>query len=797
MRQRSLLLTAILLSLVAGSLATAPSRALENAAFVSQSGVPTTMTVGEQRVVTVTMKNTGTTTWTRNLGYKLGSQNPQDNFTWGFHRVWLSSSEAIGPGQQKSFTFTITAPSTPGSYNFQWRMVHELVTWFGQFTPNQVIQVNPAAADDADFVSQANVPSTMTVGEQRTVTVTMKNTGTATWTRSGNYRLGSQNPQDNLTWGIRRVLLPSTDSIPQGQQKSFTFTITAPSTAGSYNFQWRMVHELVKWFGDFTPNRVIQVTQPVIVTLCPGVTADANFGAAAHQAIQQCIDQTPGGGTLEIPAGTYRIGATVSITKPMTFRTAGTAGLGGNCEASGVSCASLKADAALFVTTGILNVRSKNVALDHLIVDGNRNARLSGAASASCQDPAAGNRAGTNIFVAGCTNCSFTKSVTKEALCGTGLSWRGDGARITNSVVRNNGNGVVRHLWADGLTLLQSNNAVVTNNLFANNSDVSFIMGGSTNSTVTGNTLMQTDRRVFAAFMLSNFRGSNTGDFTGTTIANNSIHCANELCDFGIQLGEHAWQVIGTVVGGTVRDNSVANALQPINIDGTGTSANPVTVYGNTVSGFVPRSLSCGPGQTSEYNINTADSVVNRNGETTTLTERQWHQCSGPGFVAGSPIAQIVNVNPVADAWVEHEHKDANHGLETSLYVRADTTGQGRSTYLRFTVSGVTGIVQSAKLRIRTRSTAFPSSRVYYIGTNTWVESGTGGITWNNAPLDALLTYPIGALAANVWHDIDVSSIVTGNGTYTLGLVAADQPGLAFWSRESSNPPRLVVTSPP
>ena len=634
MPQRPLLLAAIALFLVAGSLATAPAfAATDNASFVSQSGVPTTMTVGEQRTVTITMKNTGTTTWTRNGGYKLGSQNPQDNFTWGLNRVWMSSSESIAPGQQKSFTFTITAPLTAGSYNFQWRMVHESVAWFGAFTTNQVIQVNPAVADNAQFLSQSGVPTAMTVGEKRTVTVTMKNTGTATWTRAGGYKLGSQNPQDNFTWGFNRVWLSSSESIPQGQQKSFTFTITAPSSPGSYNFQWRMVHESVRWFGEFSANRVIQVTQPTTVTLCSGVTADANFGATAHGALQQCINQTPVGGTLQIPAGTYRIGGTVTINKRMTFRTAGTAGVSGNCEASGVSCAVLKADPALNVTTGILNVSSSNVVLDHLIIDGNRNARLSGAASATCQSTAAGsNRAGTNIFVSGCSNCSFTKSVTREALCGTGLSWVGDGAIITNSVVRNNGNGVINRLWADGLTLLKSNNAIVTNNLFVNNSDVSLILGGSTNSTVTGNTIQQTDRVVFAAFMLSNFQDTQPGIFTGTTIANNTISCGNFWCDFGIMLGHHPWLVSSNVVGGTVHNNSVANAWQPINIEGAGTLSNPITVYSNSISGFSVRTIGCGPGQTSAYNINTADSVVNRNGDTVTITQRQWHNCSGPSF---------------------------------------------------------------------------------------------------------------------------------------------------------------------
>jgi hypothetical protein len=94
----------------------------------------------------------------------------------------------------------------------------------------------------------------------------MKNTGTTTWTASGNYRLGSQNPQDNGIWGTGRVYLSSYDSIGPGASKTFSFTVTAPAAAGTYNFQWRMVQEAVMWFGDYTPNVAVSVTDCATIT---------------------------------------------------------------------------------------------------------------------------------------------------------------------------------------------------------------------------------------------------------------------------------------------------------------------------------------------------------------------------------------------------------------------------------------------------------------------------------------------------------------------------------------------------
>ncbi|MFH0979251.1 MAG: hypothetical protein V1837_08205 [Candidatus Woesearchaeota archaeon] len=114
------------------------------------------------------------------------------------------------------------------------------------------------AAYNAQFVSQSVSP-VMTIGQQYSVSVTMKNTGGNTWTQSNNYKLGSQNPQDNSRWSVARALLGASDAIATGQSKAFSFTVTAPATAGTYNFQWRMLQEAVTWFGDFSTNLAVCV----------------------------------------------------------------------------------------------------------------------------------------------------------------------------------------------------------------------------------------------------------------------------------------------------------------------------------------------------------------------------------------------------------------------------------------------------------------------------------------------------------------------------------------------------------
>jgi Putative Ig domain/Matrixin/Ig-like domain from next to BRCA1 gene/FG-GAP-like repeat len=119
-----------------------------NASFIAQN-VPATLLTGQTASVTVSMNNTGTTTWAAGT-YYLGSQNPQDNTTWGLNRVNLAT--AVVPGGNAVFTFNLTAPSSPGTYNFQWRMAQDGSGYFGTASTNRAIVVSASTQKTAfDF----------------------------------------------------------------------------------------------------------------------------------------------------------------------------------------------------------------------------------------------------------------------------------------------------------------------------------------------------------------------------------------------------------------------------------------------------------------------------------------------------------------------------------------------------------------------------------------------------------------------------------------------------------------------
>ncbi|MFC4764736.1 RHS repeat domain-containing protein [Dyella koreensis] len=119
--------------------------------------------------------------------------------------------------------------------------------------------VVPTPVPNAQFVGQS-VNAAMQTNASQTVTLQFKNTGTRTWTRAANFKLGPQNPPDNSTWGVWLIDLPA--DVAPGQTATISFAIRAPGTPGTYNFQWQMQQQSVVWFGDLSSNVAITVSAP-------------------------------------------------------------------------------------------------------------------------------------------------------------------------------------------------------------------------------------------------------------------------------------------------------------------------------------------------------------------------------------------------------------------------------------------------------------------------------------------------------------------------------------------------------
>ena len=116
---------------------------------------------------------------------------------------------------------------------------------------------DPNSPNKAEFISQSNVPKVLDKGEVTSVSITMRNIGTSTWTKADLFKLGSVDNEDAL--GPIRVELDASDAIAPNEEKTFTFNITGPNMPGVYDFRWRMIQENISWFGERTPKEKVVV----------------------------------------------------------------------------------------------------------------------------------------------------------------------------------------------------------------------------------------------------------------------------------------------------------------------------------------------------------------------------------------------------------------------------------------------------------------------------------------------------------------------------------------------------------
>ena len=143
---------------------------------------------------------------------------------------------------------------------------------------------------------------------------------------------------------------------------------------------------------------------------------------------------------------------------------------------------------------------------------------------------------------------------------------------------------------------------------------------------------------------------------------------------------------------------------------------------------------------------------------------------------------------PVADAYISGDFATTNYG--TSAFLRADSSPSFQS-YLRFNVSDIGGTVTKATLRLYTTSSSTVGYQVRRVTGQTWEE---GTVTAANAPSLGSLIDSSGSFAFNSWTNIDVTSLITGNGVYDLALTTTSTATLNFSSRDaSSNQPQLIV----
>jgi hypothetical protein len=286
--------------------------------------------------------------------------------------------------------------------------------------------------------------------------------------------------------------------------------------------------------------------------------------------------------------------------------------------------------------------------------------------------------------------------------------------------------------------------------------------------------------------------------YTFGTIQANSL--ARNSDTYGIlKLALHAtsydWQFIPeagkTFADAGTRNCIGASATQPTAVPVATKTALPVNTAGptpTTVSTVVVPTFTAA-----------STAVVSTSGPTSTAASTVVAPTSGPTSTAVSPVVTPTSVQsssgkitfkPVADAYITAAIPNTNYGGSQMIRFDANPVVKG---YLTFNVQGVTAPIATVKLRIYANSSSSRGCNVYIVPNSSW---GERSITYNNAPPLSNQIGSSGSFRSSTWIEVDVTALVTGNGTFSLALVGVNSTAVSLASRESgSHAPQLIITT--
>jgi len=120
--------------------------------------------------------------------------------------------------------------------------------------------------------------------------------------------------------------------------------------------------------------------------------------------------------------------------------------------------------------------------------------------------------------------------------------------------------------------------------------------------------------------------------------------------------------------------------------------------------------------------------------------------------------------------------------------------GDIHRSYLKFNVTGLSGTIVNAKLRVFAYDGGTDGGTAHAVATG-WTETG---LTWNNAPALGTALGSVGIVPINTWVEYNVTAAVTGNGSFAFAIANTVDDSLYFRSKEySSNKPELRIETTP
>jgi len=149
-----------------------------------------------------------------------------------------------------------------------------------------------------------------------------------------------------------------------------------------------------------------------------------------------------------------------------------------------------------------------------------------------------------------------------------------------------------------------------------------------------------------------------------------------------------------------------------------------------------------------------------------------------------------MNFIPTSDTFVQSNLPSTNFGSSSRLEIDNSPI---QHELLKFNVSGVLGRpVTTAKLRLYCLDPSPKGGDFRRVADTSWTE---GAVTWNTAPAaDASTLASLGSVATGNWYEVDVTKLVTGDGTFSLKVTSTSSDGADYSSKEGGNAPQLVIS---
>lgn len=230
------------------------------------SNVGSSMVATQKGTWTLSALNTGSTTWV-NSGpnpVRLATTRSMDRSSGFCTAGWLGCGRAanlnepsVAPGQTGTFTFTVQAPVSPGTYNEYFNLVAEGIAWMND--PGLYWGINVSAANLSGSTISNTLPTSIAAQASGSGVITIRNDSNVAWYKDGRnpVNLGTFNPTDRASafyttgWlGANRPAAMNEAIVSPGQNASFTVPIKAPANGGAYIESFSLVAEGYRWLNQ-------------------------------------------------------------------------------------------------------------------------------------------------------------------------------------------------------------------------------------------------------------------------------------------------------------------------------------------------------------------------------------------------------------------------------------------------------------------------------------------------------------------------------------------------------------------